>query len=356
MRQRWPVPTDPRPIVLIGAGGIVNDAHLPAYRDLGFAVSGIHDLDVDRARAAAARWAIPQVFHDLADAASASGVVFDLAVPPGAIIDVLDALPSGAAVLIQKPMGESLVDATRILERCRAKRLVAAVNFQLRFSPMMLALRDLIDRGRLGPRLLDVDVHVNVHMPWDRWPFLEALDRMEIALHTIHYVDTIRALLGEPRAAMARTVRHPDAPRLASSRTTAILDYGDDIRCALSVNHHHDHGPRHECSTLRIEGDTGAAVVTMGVNLDYPRGRPDALEVVTGDGDWESIPLEGQWFPDAFRGPMCNLQRVVAGEDDTLWTSVEDAWHTMAVVEACYASDAAGGTPVPGAPSRGTPT
>ena len=46
------------------------------------------------------------------------------------------------------------------------------------------------------------------------------------------------------------------------------------------------------------------------------------------------MPLNGGWFPDAFVGRMANLQRFVAGEDETLVTSVEDAWHTMALVEA----------------------
>jgi predicted dehydrogenase len=147
---------------------------------------------------------------------------------------------------------------------------------------------------------------------------------------------------------MARTVKHPDAPELASSRTTAILDYGDDVRCALSINHHHKHGPKHQSSTLRVEGTRGAALVTLGVNLDYPRGRPDALEIaLEGSQEWHSVPLEGNWFPDAFRGPMSSLQRFAAGEDTLLPTSVEDAWHTMALVEALYASDAGGGTPLP---------
>jgi hypothetical protein len=51
---------------------------------------------------------------------------------------------------------------------------------------------------------------------------------------------------------------------------------------------------------------------------------------------------------EAFEGPMSNLQRYVAGEDDTLVGSVHDAIKTMAVVEACYASSADGATPIPG--------
>ena len=37
---------------------------------------------------------------------------------------------------------------------------------------------------------------------------------------------------------------------------------------------------------------------------------------------------------------MANLQRVRSGEDSTLRTAVDDAWQTMALVEACYEANA----------------
>jgi predicted dehydrogenase len=347
LRQRWPVAARPRPVVLVGAGGIVHDAHLPAYRALGLEVAGVFDLDAARARATAERWGIARVHATLADALATRGAVFDLALPPGALHETVSQLPRGSFALLQKPLGLDLADATRIRGACREREITAALNFQLRFSPALLALADALERGLLG-RIVELEVHVNCRMPWELWPFMKGLKRMEIALHSIHYLDFIRSVLGEPRAVMARTVKHPDAPELASSRTTAILDYGPDVRCALSVNHHHKHGPKHQRSELRLEGTRGAAVVTLGVNLDYPRGRPDALEIALEDEHtWQDVPLEGNWFPDAFRGTMSSLQRVASGEDTQLPTSVEDAWHTMALVEALYASDAGGGTPLP---------
>ncbi len=343
LRQRWAAPTRPRPIVLIGAGGIVNDAHLPAYRMGGLPVAGCFDLDPARARQLAQVWALPRVFATLAEALATPDAVFDLALPPAAVHSVVERLPDGAAALIQKPLGVDLADATRIRDAVRRKRLIAAVNFQLRFSPQMLALRDACERGWLG-RLVELDLHVNCRMPWELWPFLASLERMEIALHSIHYLDLIRSLLGEPRRVYARTVKHPNAAHLASSRTSAILDYGDEVRCSLSVNHHHMHGPKHQLSQVRVEGLEGAAVAVMGVNLDYPRGRPDALEFALASEEWNELKLVGNWFPDAFLGTMSNLQRFAAGEDALLHTSVEDAWRTMALVEALYESDRNGGT------------
>jgi len=47
---------------------------------------------------------------------------------------------------------------------------------------------------------------------------------------------------------------------------------------------------------------------------------------------------------------MSNLQRAASGEDAVLASSVEDAWHTMALVEAAFASASAPATAVRAAP------
>ena len=87
--------------------------------------------------------------------------------------------------------------------------------------------------------------------------------------------------------------------------------------------------------------------MTLGVNIDYPNGPHDTLEVALENGCWQHVALRGSWFIEAFEGPMSNLQRFVAGEDAALISPVDDAIKTMALVEACYLSSASGGTPVP---------
>src|SRR5262249_9787382 len=133
LKQAWPAPSRPRPIVIIGAGDIVRTAHLPAYRRLGLPIAGLFDLRGETARETARMFEVPRVFDGLADAVAPAGAIFDLAVPGSQIVSVLACLPAGAGVLIQKPMGEDLSDARRILAACRSRGLIAAVNFQLRF-------------------------------------------------------------------------------------------------------------------------------------------------------------------------------------------------------------------------------
>ncbi|HWJ40889.1 MAG TPA: Gfo/Idh/MocA family oxidoreductase [Candidatus Limnocylindrales bacterium] len=347
LRQSWPRPSAPKPIVVIGAGSIVRDAHLPVYKRLGNPVAGIFDVNPKASAERAAAFSIPRVFDSLDEAASMRDVVFDLAIPPENIASVVERLPSGAAVLIQKPMGRDLADARRIVAICRERKLCAAVNFQLRFAPNMLAVKDALERGVFGD-VLDVEVRINLHTPWNYWAFLKGVPRLEVLMHSIHYLDLIRSLIGEPRGVYCKGVRHPAMPDYSDTRTSIVLDYGDTIRCSLTMNHAHTFGGRYGMSQLKIEGTRTAAIAKMGVNLNYPAGEPDTLEFATeGSKDWSAIALRGSWFLEAFEGPMSNLQRFVAGEDSKLVSSVEDAIRTMAVVEACYESSAHGATPIP---------
>lgn len=117
-------PEAKKPIVIIGAGSIVNDAHLPAYKLAGFEVAGIFDLDKERADLTSKKFGVPVTCASLADLvnlATAKNCVYDMALPASAIISTLKQLPNGIGILIQKPMGENLADARQILRLCRQK-------------------------------------------------------------------------------------------------------------------------------------------------------------------------------------------------------------------------------------------
>lgn len=349
-----PLPSRPRPIVMIGAGGIVRDAHLPAYRLAGFSVASIFDLDSSKAVALALEFCVPHVASTLSEAIHGAPreAVYDVAVPASAILPILHQLPEGAAVLIHKPMGESIDEARGIVELCRTRRLVAAVNFQLRYAPNVAAARELLRRGTIG-ELHDMEVRVTVFTPWHLWTFLQQRARVEILYHSIHYLDLMRSFLGEPRGVYAKTVRHPAAPQLAATRSAILLDYGDERRATITTNHGHNFGRAHQESYVKWEGTRGAIKARLGLLLDYPRGEADALEFCVRDSnsasepEWKAAPFEGRWFPHAFIGTMASVMRFANGETTEFPTRVEDAFNTMGLVEAAYASSAAGGVVPP---------
>ncbi|MCA5004733.1 Gfo/Idh/MocA family protein [Sphingobacterium bovistauri] len=335
------------PIVIIGAGGIVRDAHLPAYQKAGFNVFGIINRTRAKAEVLAQEFEIPHVFDTIEEAVNNSpeNTVYDITIMPTQFIETLEALPDGAAVLIQKPMGDYFVDSKAILEVCRRKKLVAAINCQLRQSPFVNAARWLVDNNYLG-EIYDMEVRVSIHTPWELFPHVMIHPRLEILYHSVHYIDLIRSFLGNPISIYAKTFKHP-AKELSSSRSTMIFDFGDTLRAVINTNHDHEFGDKHQESFIKWEGTKGAIKAKMGLLMNYPHGVPDKFEYcIKGDSenlDWVEVPLEGTWFPDAFIGSMGSLIRFKLGEIDVLTASVEDVIHTMAVVETAYKSSENGG-------------
>ncbi|MCY3867275.1 MAG: Gfo/Idh/MocA family oxidoreductase [Chloroflexi bacterium] len=352
LRQTAILPANPPPIVSIGLGGIVHDAHYPAYKTAGFDVVGGFDINVERAAMMRDKFGIPRLYDSLSQTIgqAPATAVFDIAVPGSAIAEILREIPRGRAVLIQKPMGEDLAEAREILRICREQELVAAINFQLRFAPFIIAARDMIERGLIG-ELYDMEFRVQCNTPWHLWPFLFPLPRCEILYHSIHYVDLVRSFCGTPQRVYAKTVSHPSAPDLrGGARSMIIMDYGENPRVNVMTNHSHAYGTEKQQSYVKFEGSKGAIQIRAGLNMNYPDGLPDRFEYILLDNEdarWRTLDIKGSWFPEAFIGAMASLMRYANGETTTLPTSVDDAILTMATVEAAYESSERGGTPLP---------
>lgn len=341
------LPKENRPIYVIGAGGIVRDAHLPAYKKVGFNVAGITNRTKQRAIDVAKTFNIPNVYDSVEDmiADAPENTVFDLTLMPNQFVSTLELLPNGATVLIQKPMGDYYEQTLEILEVCRKKELKAAINCQMRFAPYVMAAKYLIDQGLIG-ELYDFEVRLTTYTPWEYFPNVVNHPRLEIQQHSIHYIDLIRSFLGNPKKVYAKTLKNP-AKSMSSTRTTAIMDYSDSMRAIINTNHDHNFGEKNQESFVKWEGTKGAIKARIGLLLDYPNGKPDLFQYyIVEEGkspEWVEVKLEGSWFPDAFVGTMASLMRYVEGSTNVLPTSVEDVVHSMAIVEAAYASNNDGG-------------
>ncbi|HSU49522.1 MAG TPA: Gfo/Idh/MocA family oxidoreductase, partial [Segetibacter sp.] len=323
---------------------------LPAYRKAGFQVIGITNRTKARAEKVAVEWGIPNVYDSVADAVAKApaDTVYDITIMPEKFVETLEQLPEGSAVLIQKPMGDYFWQSKEILAVCRRKKLVAAINCQLRFAPYVAAARYLINQGFIG-ELYDMEVRVTVKTPWEIFPHVIIHPRLEIQYHSIHYIDLVRSFLGDPISVMSKTLKHP-SKALSSSRSTILFDYGDTMHAVINTNHDHDFGPANQESYIKWEGTKGAIKAKMGLLMDYPHGVPDKFEYCLLEEEkqpeWKTVPLEGSWFPDAFIGTMSSLMRYKEGSAAVLPTSVEDVIKTMAVVESAYISSDNGGVVV----------
>ena len=343
------MPKSPGPIFIVGAGAIVRDAHLPAYVKAGWTIAGITDPEQEKALQLSGQYGIKKVYgsiHEMAGAAPVNAA-FDIAVPAGAITGVISQIPMGATIMIQKPMGNNIEEATEIFRICKEKKFVVAMNFQKRFIPAILAAKRIIDSGAIG-KLHHIEIRMNIYTPWELWDFLFGLPRMEMLYHSIHYMDLMRYFLGDPGHVYAKTVKHPLMTRLASTRSVIILNYGDEIQAFINTNHNHVFGDKYQDAFIKWEGTEGAIRHTLGTNINFPHGAPDTFEVsMTEDKrGWISYPIEGKWYPDAFLGSMANLMCVAEGSQKELINSIDSAYKTMLVVEAAYQSSNQQGTPV----------
>ncbi|HRP33777.1 MAG TPA: Gfo/Idh/MocA family oxidoreductase [Agriterribacter sp.] len=328
------------PVIIIGAGGIVKDAHLPAYQLAGINVKGVFDLNSAKAEAQARQFEIPIVYTTMEQlvAENKNNCIYDVAVPGNQIVSVLSQLPEDSFVLMQKPMGENEQQADEILRLCRRKNITAGVNFQMRYAPYILMAKQMMAEGLLG-QICDFEIYVNVYTPWDLWDFLRGAERVEILYHSIHYIDLIRNMLGEPKDIFAKTVRHPKMAELQEVKSNIIMDYGEFLRVNINTNHCHGFGLHNQDAFVKIEGTKGAVKIKLGLLMNYPKGIEDTFECILSDEptpSWTQLPIKGSWFPHAFIGSMYEMIKTKQGIISRPDNAVEDSIKTMRLVEKAY--------------------
>ncbi len=331
----------------IGAGFIMDDCHLVAYRQAGFNPVAISSRRRERAEEVAARHHIPVVHATYQELMADPAVeVLDVAVPPDVLLEVVrDAVRSDSgirAILAQKPLGTCLAQAQEIVTLCRQSGIALAINQNMRYDQSVRACKTLLDRGELGDAVLaTIDMRAIPHwMPWH-----ERQGWVTLRIMSIHHLDTLRYWFGDPRRVYA-SVR-PD-PRTATKFAHEdgiclyILEYDNGLRAAVWDDVWA--GPAREGAAAdlgiqwRVEGTQGIARGTIGWP-EYPKRTPSTLDystVARGD-QWIRPRWDAVWFPDAFAGPMAELLCALEeGRGHELDGS--DNLRTMALVEACYLS------------------
>lgn len=326
----------------IGAGMIMADCHLAAYDEAGFPVVAIASRTKANAQKVADRWKIGKV-HDTPEALidDPEVEIVDIAYPPDqqpALIRKALAAPHIKAVLAQKPLALSLEEARALRDEAKAAGKPLSVNQNMRYDQSMQVLKQILDSGELGePVFAQIDMHAIPH--WQG--FLEDYDRLTLSNMSVHHLDAMRFLFGDPSEVTSITRTDP--------RTR--FDHSDGIvvttlrfpsgLLALSTEDVWS-GPREEGYeddqhiAWRVEGTRGVAKGTIG----WPTGTASTLSFNAKgatEGKWVSPQWKTMWFPHAFIGVMEQLQHAIdTGTQPVL--NVADNVRTMALVEAAYQS------------------
>lgn len=327
------------PIAVVGAGGIVDGQHLPAYKLAGLEVLGITDVDLDRAREVATRHGIPKVYANLDELLADERVkVVDIAVPVAAQPSIFrGAVAAGKNILAQKPFTQDPETARDLAALAAEAGVVAAVNQQLRFDEGIAAAHRMVELGWLGT-LTSFTLSLNVFSDWRLWEWTKDMKRLEIMVHSIHYHDIVRWFMGEPSSVYADGGRVPGQYPVGETRTTSSYRFPGGSSALVYSNHMNPGGD--STAEFRIEGTDGAIRGTLGLMYDYPEGRPDTLEVtsaVAGTDGWVPYPVTHRWFPHAFIGTMGSvLEGIATGSLPR--SAVSDNVKTIELVAALYRS------------------
>lgn len=140
--------------LLVGAGDIAKKRVAPALAGVeGSAITAVCSRRAEAAGELAASYGAAGVFTDFDQALAESGAdAVYLATPVDLHVEHgLRALAAGKHLLVEKPLGLSGSDCARLVAAAEASGLAAACAYYRRFYPRYAHLKDLIDRGVLGP-------------------------------------------------------------------------------------------------------------------------------------------------------------------------------------------------------------
>jgi predicted dehydrogenase len=323
----------------------MRDVQLPAYRAAGLHVTAIASRTAARAREVADLRGIPRVYERIEDLLADTSIdVWDFAIPPDHQATILTAAIAAGArpkgILAQKPLAMNAREAARLVELCASNGIVLAVNQNMRFDQSIRALHTLLERGYLGePVITTIEMRAVPH--WQAW--LQNYGRLTLLNMSVHHLDTLRWLFGQPSAVYASARRDPRTsfPH-ADGICFYILEYENGFRASVWddvwVGPTTAEFDQDQYIRWRVEGTEGVAEGWLGWPK-YPDRRPSEMRFNSRlqPNTWIEPRWKEVWFPDAFPGPMGALIDAIA-EGTEPANSGTDHVFTLELVDACYRS------------------
>lgn len=132
--------------------GFIGPAHVEGLRRLGIEVSGVLDISPESARSKADFMHIERVFDSLEEMCSDPDLNVIHITSPNYLHHehAKAALLAGKHVVCEKPLAMDSSQSAELLALAEEKGLVTAVNFNLRFYPLVHQARAMVRSGELG--------------------------------------------------------------------------------------------------------------------------------------------------------------------------------------------------------------
>jgi len=298
---------------VIGAHDWAEAAHLPGYAAYERAkLVAICDIDIERAKRMAQRFAIPSVYADHRELLSDTGVdMVDVCTPSHTHLRLSrDTIAAGKHVLSEKPLADAASDAFAVAASAERRGVRTKLGFTFRYSPAIRRLRAWIAAGTLGEifhiqgfeqnsQFLDPDVPLRQVAPGAA---RDSLIPASVVGYGSHLVDLMRWCGGEFSAVCAsmhnfvpeRVVRgEPGRQRIAiDDGTVGLVEFASGAQGVLQTSF--VAVGNYPGVELRVYGSRGAAIA----RLIAERGVAETLSFASShDVNFRSVPPETATFP-----------------------------------------------------------
>lgn len=327
-------PTDYKPgIGIIGCGGIVKGAHLPAYNKYGLRVVGVYDPKPGTTDGVQERFGVEQVFGSVEELLAHPAIeVVDIATHPDQRVPLIrQALAAGKHVLAQKPLALDVSAAREVVEEAESLGLKLAVNQNGRWAPAWRVATLLVQQGAVGDVLAVTHLY-DMKFGWIPGTVFDELKHFAIYDYSVHWIDITRCWLEKKTitSVRARDYRTPNEPETGKTPWGMWVEFA----CADGTNGFirgvggvETAQPGHPFWIHGSEGSIrGSALGNDFVELER-------------DGVVHRYQLEGGWFPDGFGGTMGELLCAIAEDRQPFNSARHNLLSLQLTLEACRSAD-----------------
>jgi len=151
-------------LAIVGCGDIAQFTALFGRLSRRIQMTVACDVDLERAKRFAKRFAISQTEHDFADVLASDVDAVYLAVPHHMHFKMIKAaIETKKAVFVEKPVTRTYAEAVEISRLAEATGVKVAVNYQYRYDSGCFALAQSVQSGQLGKIFA-----IRINVPWHR--------------------------------------------------------------------------------------------------------------------------------------------------------------------------------------------
>lgn len=297
------LPTKPKNyspnIGLVGAGGITN-AHLKNYKELGYNVVAIADVNSEAAEEKRKKY-YPEadVYTDANQIFKRGDIeVVDIATHPGPRLKLIEAaLTAEKHVLSQKPYVLDLDEGHRLVELANKHDRKLAVNQNGRWAPHFSYANQAIKTGLIGD-ITSIDTSSHFNHSWIAGTEFEKLHHMVLYDFAIHWFDIVNLFMNGQKAlnVYASVRKFPGQAFRPPALAHVTIDY-EGAQVGMNFNAHTTHG----------EQDVTTIVGTQGTLHSEGKALNDQHLTLFTEGSRAEAELAGDWFENGFQGTMSEL-------------------------------------------------